>query len=68
MMNALRLNTGFEIADFTARTGLEWSAVAETVEQQIARGLLEQSGNTIRASAVGRRFLDTLIAEFLVEP
>ncbi len=68
MMNALRLNTGFEIADFTARTGLAWSTVAETVEQQVARGLLEESGNTVRASAVGRRFLDTLIAEFLVEP
>lgn len=65
MLNALRLNAGFAIDDFTARTGLPWHAVADSVASARSRGWLEADGNRIRASELGRRFLNDVIAVFL---
>ncbi len=40
------------------------SALEQTVASLCERELLETKGDNIRASALGRRFLDTLIGEF----
>ena len=64
-MNALRLNEGFPIPLFEARTGLPFSAIAPTVERLQARGLLEQADGRVRASVLGRAHLNTLLGEFL---
>ncbi len=66
MMNALRLHDGFELADFSARTGLSSDVLEEPLTALLERGLLEQGPDPqrLRASALGRRFLDSVVAEF----
>ena len=64
MLNALRLNQGFTIPLFESRTGLSISSIQTPLEQLIDRGLLEKIENTIRTTALGRRFLDSVVAEF----
>ncbi len=66
MLNALRLREGFAVADFGERTGL-------ALDQQpgfalaLARGLLVQQADRIRASDLGYRFLNDSVACFLNE-
>jgi oxygen-independent coproporphyrinogen-3 oxidase len=65
MLNALRLNAGFSIDDFTARTGLPESAITAPLARAQARGWLERDGGRVRATDLGRRFLNDVIASFL---
>ncbi len=65
MMNALRLSEGFCLAAFSARTGLPGGAIADTLESLAGRELLEERNRRLRATELGRRHLDTLLAEFL---
>jgi putative oxygen-independent coproporphyrinogen III oxidase len=66
-LNALRLNEGFDWAQFEARTGLDRGAAAATCDQAAADGLLEPvSGRSgWRPTELGRRFLNDLQARFL---
>jgi oxygen-independent coproporphyrinogen-3 oxidase len=64
-MNALRLNAGFERGLFTARTGLDWTAMVGVVGRLVARGLLADDGERVAPTALGRRFLNDVLAEFL---
>ncbi|MBP6683475.1 MAG: radical SAM family heme chaperone HemW [Halioglobus sp.] len=64
MLNALRLNEGFTRALFEARTGLDFSVIETQLLMLQQRELLECDDHGIRASALGRRFLDSVIAEF----
>jgi coproporphyrinogen III oxidase-like Fe-S oxidoreductase len=64
MLNALRLNDGFTLDQFTARTGIDSRNLESELESLCQRGLLEQDRNGVRATGVGRRFLDSVIAEF----
>ncbi len=68
MLNALRLDEGFRLADFTAATGLASSAVEPALARLAARGLLLEDAGHIRPSALGFRFLNDLQAEFLPSP
>ena len=65
-LNALRLVDGFDAALFVARTGLPWSAIDAAVAESVTRGLatLDAAGR-LRATALGRRFLNDLQAVFL---
>jgi oxygen-independent coproporphyrinogen-3 oxidase len=65
MMNALRLNDGFNAKLFTERTGLPISAIDQLVLATRRQGLLDETGALIRPSGEGRRFLNRLIGEFL---
>jgi oxygen-independent coproporphyrinogen-3 oxidase len=67
MLNALRLTEGFAAASFSARTGLAWQAIAATVQAAIGRGLLLRTEDGYRPSALGLRFLNDLLLEFLPE-
>ena len=68
-LNRLRLLDGFTEQDFTARTGLEFQAVADTVKGAERDGLLNRTegGEGWRPSALGLRFLNDLQARFLPE-
>ncbi|MFO7551265.1 MAG: radical SAM family heme chaperone HemW [Haliea sp.] len=66
MLNALRLHAGFQLDDYSARTGLAADTLQPALDSLLARGLLELEAGQIRATGLGRRFLDTVIAEFLV--
>jgi len=64
MLNALRLNRGFTAEQFRSRTGLHQDSIQEKVDSLLVRGLLFREGEEIRPSELGRRFLDTVVAEF----
>jgi len=64
-MNALRLNRGFDRALFEARTGLPAAALEPGLNQARKKGLIEEEGGRIRASAFGRAHLNALLREFL---
>jgi putative oxygen-independent coproporphyrinogen III oxidase len=65
VMNALRLNHGFAIADYECRTGLLWEGCARTVSTAVRQGLLETAEGQVRASALGQRHLNSLLTLFL---
>jgi oxygen-independent coproporphyrinogen-3 oxidase len=65
MLNALRLNDGFDAALFAQRTGLGMDRIAGPLAEARARGLLEPEPQRIRPSTLGRRFLNDLTALFL---
>ncbi|WP_066094201.1 radical SAM family heme chaperone HemW [Xanthomonas massiliensis] len=66
MLNALRLNAGFGLRDFEARTGLPRQAIAAQLELARARGWLESAdGQWIVPTELGRRFTNDVIELFL---
>lgn len=62
LMNALRLIEGFSLADFESRTGLSRAVLADFIRRAADRGLLHARGEHIAATALGVRFLDTLLS------
>jgi oxygen-independent coproporphyrinogen-3 oxidase len=68
MLNALRLNEGFTEQHFAARTGLPVAALHKRLETPSRKGLIELlKGDCWRVTALGRRFLNDLQADFLPE-
>jgi putative oxygen-independent coproporphyrinogen III oxidase len=65
MMNAGRLNEGFDAALFTERTSLPLLVIRRELEQAIRRGLLAHEQNRIAPTDLGRRFLNDLLEIFL---
>ena len=65
MLNALRLQDGFALADFTATTGLPAEHIATPLEQARQRGWLALSGTHVMLTALGRRFTNDVIELFL---
>jgi oxygen-independent coproporphyrinogen-3 oxidase len=66
MMNALRLNEGFDPRLFEARTGLPLLLAEPALRAAEQRGLLIRSADNIRPSEQGRHFLNELLQMFLV--
>ena len=67
MLNALRLAEGFRLADFERTTGLPGATVTPTLGDFAARGLVEAKDGQFRATDLGFRFLNDLLAGFLPE-
>jgi oxygen-independent coproporphyrinogen-3 oxidase len=67
MLNALRLTEGFPPALFAERTGLSMAAIDPALDRATVRGLMERTHEYIRATALGRQFLNDLVALFLPE-
>jgi oxygen-independent coproporphyrinogen-3 oxidase len=65
MMNALRLNDGFDLELFRARTGLDLTCILPQLDAAEARGLLSRDHRRAAPTALGRRFLNDLIGLFL---
>ncbi len=68
MMNALRLNDGFDGALFTERTSLPLLAIRHELEEAEKRALLFQDIKKIAPTEAGRRFLNDLLQIFLRDP
>lgn len=64
-MNALRLNHGFDVRDFTAATGLPGSALEAPLLEGERLGLVERRGARVMPTERGRAFLNRLTALFL---
>lgn len=65
MINALRLVDGFPVSLFEQRTGLPVIVIEDLCKDAQARGLIESSGPQIWPTALGRRFLNDLLALFV---
>ena len=64
ILNALRLNGGFSLADFSSRTGLPPGNLQPQLDQLLAKELLQRVDNQVTTTALGARFLDTVVAAF----
>lgn len=64
MMNALRLTEGFTLNLFESHTGLNARELREPLGALNDRGLLSISGEQIKATALGLRFLDDVVGFF----
>ncbi|HXU93348.1 MAG TPA: radical SAM family heme chaperone HemW [Gallionella sp.] len=67
MMNALRLNGGFDSALFEERTSLPLLTIRRELEEAERRGLLVRDGQRIAPTELGQRFLNDLLQIFLRE-
>ncbi len=67
MMNALRLNGGFDEALFQERTSLPLLVIRRELEEAKKRGLLLREGQRIAPTRLGQRFLNDLLEIFLDE-
>ncbi|MEO8410052.1 MAG: radical SAM family heme chaperone HemW [Propionivibrio sp.] len=65
MMNALRLNQGFDVALFELRTAMLLAAIENELRRAEREGLIERSAQRIAPSDRGRRFLNRLLEGFL---
>jgi coproporphyrinogen III oxidase-like Fe-S oxidoreductase len=65
MLNALRLVDGFDVALFSARTGLPIHLVEPELRVAEGKGLLERDWKRIRPTERGRHFLNELLGAFL---
>ncbi|GAB3748793.1 radical SAM family heme chaperone HemW [Lysobacter olei] len=65
MLNALRLVDGFRLSEFAARTGLEPWEIAPPLDEARQAGWLEQVGDTVRPTELGRRFTNDVVSLFL---
>ncbi|MFZ9035390.1 MAG: radical SAM family heme chaperone HemW [Francisellaceae bacterium] len=64
MLNALRLNDGFEIELFEKRTGLAYATIQQDIDKAVAKQLIEVQNSRIYPTALGRRFLNDIINLF----
>lgn len=64
MMNALRLTQGVNKALFSQRTGLDMSVIEPIICQLQQDGLLDPQPKNFRTTALGMRFLDTILQRF----
>ena len=65
MMNALRLNEGFDSALFQERTSLPLSSIRRELDDAERRGLLFRDGQLIAPTQLGQRFLNNLLEIFM---
>jgi len=64
-LNRLRLREGVSASQFSAVTGLPWSAVEKRVAAAVGRGLLAAEGDGFRTTELGWRFNNDLQQMFL---
>jgi putative oxygen-independent coproporphyrinogen III oxidase len=67
MLNALRLNNGFEVNQFVERTGLTLNAIDKPLNEAEKKGLLYRDHKIIKPTELGRRFLNDLQQLFLMD-
>jgi len=65
MLNALRLQEGFALADFEATTGLGRATIADALAQALQQGWVSLSETHVHPTALGRRFTNDVIELFL---
>jgi oxygen-independent coproporphyrinogen-3 oxidase len=67
MMNALRLNEGFDSVLFQERTSLSLLGIQRELAEAEKRGLLFRDHQRIAPTKMGQRFLNDLLEIFLGE-
>ncbi len=65
MLNVLRLHDGVAWSLFEARTGLSYDSIATQVNKLIQQGLLMDNAEKLQPTALGKRYLNQILREFL---
>jgi putative oxygen-independent coproporphyrinogen III oxidase len=65
LMNALRLQDGFDLEIFEQRTGYPLDTIADGIQQAVDKDLLVRKGNQIKTSEKGSLFLNEILAFFM---
>ncbi len=65
MLNALRLREGVPLSAFAERTGLPPAAIEAPLATARQRGWLSDEAGRLRATELGQRFLNDVIASFM---
>ena len=65
LLNALRLQDGFTMAEFENRTGVTFTTIGKQVESLAVQQLLAVDAGHIKATERGYRLLDSLVENFL---
>lgn len=65
LMNGLRLTEGLSINVIETRTGLPIATINEKLQRLKTQSLLEDRSDRIVPSRLGRRYLDSVLAEFI---
>jgi oxygen-independent coproporphyrinogen-3 oxidase len=65
LMNALRLQQGFDLNLFEQRTGYSLETIADGIQQATDKNLLVEDGKQIKTSAKGSLFLNEILALFM---
>lgn len=65
LMNALRLQEGFDLYLFEQRTGYPLDTIADGIQQAIDKGLLIKTGSQIKTTEKGSLFLNEILAFFM---
>ena len=65
MMNALRLNHGFAIETFEARTGLSLESIEPLLTKHESQGLIERSVGVIQPTLFGHNMLNNMLEDYL---
>ena len=68
LLNALRLEAGFEKDLFAQRTGLDWKNEEPLFADAANDGLLRLDETRVQTTPLGWRFLDDLLERFLDQP
>lgn len=64
-LNTSRLDTDMSLADFEEKTFLPRETVSRETAWGRDRGVLESSGDSLRLTPFGRRYLNSWLEEFL---
>ncbi len=65
MMNALRLNCGFEVETFRARTGLELSSIESLLSEHQSKGLIMVNEKRISPTELGHNMVNSMLEDYL---
>lgn len=65
MMNALRLNQGFDSALFVRHTGLAFERIEAILQRAEQDGMISRTARHIAPTRLGQRFLNRLLERFL---
>ena len=65
MMNALRLNDGFELETFTSRSGLAIDAIQSLLDKHESQDLIELNGSRVVPTTFGHNMVNNMLEDYL---
>ncbi len=65
MLNALRLNSGFNLERFERRTGQAASSIQHLMDKHTEQGLITQQGNQVTPTSFGHNMLNNMLQDYL---
>jgi len=65
MMNALRLNDGFDLTSFTSRSGLNITTIESLLDQHQSKGLIKVNGQRVIPTTFGHNMVNNMLEDYL---